>query len=100
MIYKGIELYNVSELEKTEKFNAYKMLRYPKVVENSMLERGRLMNSTNSGVEMRFNMIDDEIKLTLCFGTEGSATTALIYYGSIGAGWKECRKTIYDTPTE
>ncbi|MDP4133256.1 MAG: SGNH/GDSL hydrolase family protein [Bacillota bacterium] len=100
MIYKNIDFYNVSEFQAAGRENAYKMLRVPSCVADKISEGGQRMNCANCGVELRFNMISDTVKLNLCFDAEGKVTRPVILYGNIPAGWEECFKNIYYTPTE
>ncbi|MDD4690221.1 MAG: SGNH/GDSL hydrolase family protein [Eubacteriales bacterium] len=91
MIFKNIELYNVSEVIKTEE--GYDMLRVPQCVEQHMSEKGQPRNRYSSGCEIRLVCTGDEVKIK--FGTKtADFLFVYVYYGSIPAGWQDCRKVI------
>ena len=91
MIFKNVELYNVAELIENEK--GYDMLRVPESVERHMSEKGQPRNRYSSGTEIRFVCLGDEVKIKLCTKT-ADFLFVYVYYGSIPAGWQECRKII------
>ncbi len=82
MIWNGVELYNVSDL--TEKDGRLTMHRFPLWAEAQFGEKGQAMNHCNSGVEIRFNMVSDEV--TVGIGKETGFSNMYVYYGSIPAG--------------
>ncbi len=94
MIFKNIELYNVSEVIKNG--NGYDMLRVPFSVEHHMSEKGQPRNRYSSGCELRFVCLSDEVKIKLRTKT-ADFLFVYVYYGSIPCGWQDCRKVI--TPT-
>jgi len=91
MIFKNIELYNVAELIENE--NGFDMLRVPESVEKHMSEKGQPRNRYSSGCEIRFVCLGDEVKIKL-FTKTNDFLFVYVYYGSIPAGWQECRKVI------
>ena len=91
MIFKNIELYNVAELIPNE--NGFDMLRVPKSVEKHMSEKGQPRNRYSSGCEIRLVCLGDEVKIKLCTQT-AEFLFVYVYYGSIPAGWQDCRKVI------
>lgn len=95
VVYKNAELYNVSEVHKTER--GLEMFRIPKAVEEKCGPRVALMNSNACGVEIRFNMVSDKVDITLC-APEGADSFFLVYYGAVGSGWQECIKGFNDVP--
>jgi hypothetical protein len=99
MIYKNVELYNVSELVKDDN-GSYNMLRMPFDVEMGMDERGRHTNRYSCGVEIRFNLIGECAKIKLRVPDGYGVSRAIVLFGSIYSGWQECTKVIYDRETE
>ncbi len=100
MIFQNMELYNVSELEPLGRNNAYKMLRVPKTVSDQINQDARRINTFNSGVELRFVMKSDEVKIKLCTNDIGSFARCVIYYGGIQAGWDNICRYITSDVTE
>ncbi len=101
MLFQNIELYNVSELEELGRDGAYKMLRIPRSVQQQLdTEQGKNMAYANTGVELRFNMISDSVKIKLCANDPNRILRQLVYYGPIGAGWQDCVKYVTGSPTE
>lgn len=102
MIYKNAELYNVSELER-QCDGSYSMLRLPRSVEMGLSERGQMMNRNCCGNEIRFNLNSGKAKIKLKIDKMSDAivkqSRALLYYGSIAAGWTCCVKDIYEQET-
>lgn len=96
LIFKNTQLYNVSELAETE--NGFEMLRIPREYEARLSEKGQQKNRFSSGCEIRFVCLDDsgvKVKLHTC---DAEFAFVYVYYGSIGAGWQECRKIITNDP--
>ena len=100
LTFKGIQLHNVSELEQKSSTEGFYMLRVPKDVENGLNDMAKDRNSINTGVELRFVAVDDEVKITLQIDAENDVSTPMIYYGNIQAGWQESQKVVYNKPTE
>lgn len=93
MIFKNINLWNVSEVEYDKETNAYRLFRLKKDCEKDMLEQGRNMNHSSVGVELRFKMVDDEVKIVL--KTKGNeAAQAYLYFGSVQGEWNQSSFTI------
>ena len=99
MLYKNVELYNVSELVKDDN-GSYNMLRMPLNIENGMDERGRHTNRYSCGVEIRFNLIGESAKIKLRVPESYGVSRATVLFGSIYSGWQECTKVIYEHETE
>jgi len=97
MIYKNIELYNVSEL--CEGRIGMQPLRFPVEVAEKCGERIINASRAMSGVELRFNLEDDEAEITLCTSAENSSTIACLYWGDISGGWHDVVYRIYSEPT-
>lgn len=92
MIFKNINFWNVSELEYNENTSSYKFYRLPKECEKNMLDQGKNMNHSSIGVELRFRMIDDEVKLIL--KASDKPVEAIIYFGSVQGEWHQSSFTI------
>lgn len=100
LTFKGIQLHNVSELEQNSSTEGFYMLRVPKDVENGLNDMAKDRNILNTGVELRFVAVDDEVRITLQIDAENDVSTPMIYYGNIQAGWQESQKVVYNKPTE
>lgn len=102
MIYKNAELYNVSELE-MQNDGSYSMMRLPRSAEDGLSERGQMMNRNCCGNEIRFNLNSGKAKIKLKIDEMSDAivkqSRALLYYGSIAAGWTCCVNDIYEQET-
>ena len=82
MIYKNIELFNVAELTKGD--HGMEIHRFPLSVEKSFGDQGKRMNKNATGVELRFRMISDTVKIRMSIGSG-----VYIYHGSVLGGWQE-----------
>lgn len=98
MVFKNINLWNISEVEYIESTKSYRLYRLPKKCERNMLEQGRNMNHINIGVEFRFEMIDDEIQLILKAPLAG--IKAFVYFGGVQAEWFQSSFIITDKETK
>lgn len=87
MIYKNVEIFNVAEL--TEGSYGMQIHRYPTSVEAVFGDQGKRMNKNATGVEIRFRMISDTVKLRLSLGG-----TVYVYHGSVLGGWKEFSRQV------
>ena len=97
MIYKNIELYNVSEL--CQGRAGMQPLRIPEEVAKKCGEHIINASRAMSGVELRFNLEGDEAEITLCTLAENTSTVACLYHGNIASGWQDVVFRIYSEPT-
>ena len=94
MIYKDILLHNVSEITPVDG-GGFAFHRLPVSVEATMSEQGQRMNRFTTGVELRFKMISDKVKITLRHvGPPTSSAQVYVYHGSVLGGWDEFTKSI------
>ena len=100
MIFKGAELYNVSEMEYNSEKESYDMLRVPKLVEEGLNKDAQKINRFNTGAEIRFVHIDDEIEITMQTEGVSDVSSPMIYYGNIQAGWQDSQKNILGDKTK
>lgn len=102
MIWKNAELYNISELESVGYDDGFAMRRVPQRVEEYLSESGRRMNHAACGAEIRFVIKSGEVRIKMSVGEEDAVSCARLplFYGNIGAGWQDCLKNVYNTPTE
>ncbi|MBO5009487.1 MAG: SGNH/GDSL hydrolase family protein [Clostridia bacterium] len=99
MVFQNIDFHNVSELTRDE-FGGYVMHRFPLCVEETLSEGGRNANKITSGIELRFKLISDSVKLKFRLDSpDSSATTVYIYRGNIVGGWQECSVAIVSGET-
>ena len=86
MIFQNIDFHNVSELTENGD-GGYTMHRFPVSVEEELTEQGKSANKVSTGVELRFRMISDNVKIKFKFG--GKATRVNIYRGGVIGSWDE-----------
>ena len=100
MIFQNIDFHNVSELTKDE-FGSYVMHRFPLSVEQTLNEGGKNANKVTTGIELRFKLVSDSVKLKLRLDAPStSATTVYIYRGNIVGGWQECAASVVGGETK
>lgn len=93
MIFDEMEFHNVEAMVSCER--GYKMCRLPLEITKD-LDYGIRDNTSflSTGVEIRFIMVSEEVKLHLCVNKEEEAQVAMIYFGAIQGGWNYSTKTI------
>lgn len=92
MIYKNIEIHNVAhEILCNE--GGVRYLRVPEGAYEKMdSDQGRNRARGSTGVELRFVMIDDEVKIKIQSLSEPNVLTSYqVFFGSIQGGW-ECHE--------
>lgn len=100
MIFQNIDFHNVSELTRDE-LGGYVMHRFPLEVEETLSDGGKRANKDNTGVELRFKLVSDSVKLKLRLDAPStSATTVYIYRGGIVGKWQECVTSIVGGDTK
>lgn len=92
MIYKGLELFNVSELSQGSN-GGMRIHRFPLSVEKAFGEQGTRINRNSVGVEIRFKMKSDKVKLHLSMEGEGGGS-ATFYRGSVLSKWQDLSRHI------
>lgn len=98
MIFQNIDFHNVAELE--EVHDGYRMCRIPRDVMEQMNERIREKSAWYStGVELRFRMLSDSVKVHLRAGIAEEAQVVCLYYGDFQGGWRYSSKTINEMDT-
>ena len=98
MIYDGIEFHVVEDMEFQEK--SYRLSRLPRKIANQLEPVLRDQFSWfSTGVELRFRMTSDEVKLHLSAEPTEEAMVAVIYFGSIAGGWTHSTKVIGEGET-
>ena len=80
--------------------DGYKMSRLPRDVAKQ-LDQGIRDNTSflSTGVEVRFRLTGEEVKLHFRAAPDEEAQTALIFYGSIQGGWQYSAKAIGEKET-
>lgn len=88
MKYKNLEIYNTYDLIPLED-GGVTWIRVPKQIYDQIdNERGQRQLTTSTGVELRFVMHSDEVKIRMkSISPSSKVTTFHVYYGSIQAGW-------------
>ncbi len=101
MIYKGIEIFNVSHLE-TDENGVTTTLRVPPYADEKLTEQGKLMNRGSTGVELRFLLHSDEVRIKLRSLAPNISQHVTLLYGDINSDWPESalNKTVSNEVSE
>ena len=86
MIFQNIDFHNVSELSENGD-GGYRLHRFPVWVEDELSDGGKNANKISTGVELRFRMISDSVKIKLKYS--GKSTSISIYRGGVIGSWDE-----------
>ena len=98
MIFKNMEFHNVEEIIECRK--GYAMQRIPSFVSEKLNEGARNGSCRfTTGVEIRFRMQSDTVKITLSAEKDIEAQTAFIYYGSFQGGWQKSSAALTEEGT-
>ncbi|MCC8102017.1 MAG: GDSL-type esterase/lipase family protein [Clostridiales bacterium] len=98
MIFDEIDFHNVEEMTQTE--NGLRLSRLPWAVAMPLHERIKNRSALFCcGVELRFLMLEEEVKLHLRARQAEEAQTALIYFGSFQGGWQYSTRNIGEEDT-
>ncbi|MDQ1912778.1 SGNH/GDSL hydrolase family protein [Paenibacillus sp. GD4] len=79
MIYKGIKLHNVAELEQREHLNGVILHRFPAEVRHSLSDKGRTKAVQSNSCELRFVTESASIRVTV--SAYGSSGKVLVFCG-------------------
>lgn len=94
MVFQSIDFHNVSALTE-DNSGGYVMHRFPLEVEEFLSDGGKNANKVTTGIELRFKLVSNSVKLKLRLEAPStSATTAYIYRGNVVGGWQECSVSI------
>ena len=102
MIYKNIEIHNVKELIECEN-GGVTWMRVPQNVYDNLEtgEQSARMAVNSTGVELRFVMKSDEVKIRMqSLGTPTSVTNFNVFRGDIQGGWEDHESGRYITTGE
>ena len=87
MIYKNIDLHNVAELVELD--SRVRWLRVPeRVLEAMETEGGKNACRNATGVELRFVMLSDEVKLRIRTVNPKGTVAVNLYFGGMQGGWQ------------
>jgi hypothetical protein len=92
VIFKNIEFHNVEQIIDSGK--GFDLVRVPENVVNSLKEKGNIAYF-GTGVELRFIMKSDEVKIILRAEETEEAQVAYLVFGSLQGGWEYSSKIIY-----
>ena len=96
MIFQNLELFNVSEV--SDLGGEYLLSRLPLSVRDRLDgEQGRNMAVSGTGMELRFVMPGDEVRITL--RTVSGAGTVIAYFGDFQSDWPYGSFSINEAPT-
>lgn len=87
MIYKNFEIHNVADIIENED-GSFSWCRYPLDV-NEKLEKGKVTSKCCTGVELRFVLKGDSVKIRMCATEDRFANSFHVYRGSIQGGWDD-----------
>lgn len=96
MIYKNIQLFNISEIIFDKTTKAYALLRLPAYCEKTMLLQGKRMNRSSIGVEFRFRT-KTSVTITLK-SNDDNGTVVYLYIGDKQAAYDVAKFTIMHEP--
>lgn len=100
MIFQNLDFHNVASLTE-DGAGGYVMHRFPLEVEEALSDGGKRANKDNTGVELRFKLISNSVKLKLRLDAPTtSATNVYIYRGGIVGKWQECETSIVGGDTK
>ena len=97
MIYKNIEFHNVAEIVENDN-GSISFRRVPKSVQDKM-EMNKEVCECDTGVELRFVMKSDTVKIKLK-KKDGKLSTVNVFRGAILASWDELEKVVTPDGTE
>lgn len=93
IIHQNLLFHNVDYLEPGA--NGLMLIhRVPDAVDRVLGAQGKRMNRSNTGVEIRFVMKGNEVKLRFGGLTEQAIAQILVYYGDFIADWPETSKYV------
>lgn len=100
MLFQDMELYNVAELGPAGPYGQRPLLRVPWEVARHLNPSAQQFNLCNCGVELRFNLLQDTVRIRMCTNESGKFARQYVYFGDTCAPWAECVKTVGSEPTE
>lgn len=100
MIWKNVEIHNAAELVETD--GGVTWTRIPgKIREGMEKEGGKFMAGNSTGVELRFVMKSDEVRIRMA-ALAPSTSVFHVFRGAIQGGWEdhEVDKYVFEEPRE
>ena len=100
MIWKNVEIHNAAELVETD--GGVTWTRIPgKIREGMEKEGGKFMAGNSTGVELRFVMKSDEVRIRMA-ALAPSTSVFHVFRGAIQGGWEdhEVDKYVFEDPRE
>lgn len=99
VVFKGVQIHGVSDLE-PEADGLYSFRRAGKGVHLALPNQGRAMNAGSTGVEFRFVMRGDSVRLRLGTPSDGAFSRLTVYHGDLIGDWPELNKTVHGRDCE
>ena len=99
VVYKGMVVHNVADLVPTEDGRLV-FRRAGTSVHGALGNQGRRMNESSTGVEFRFVIKGDSVKLRLGGPSARSVSQMRIHYGDIDGDWPNDVRTVIGTDDE
>lgn len=97
VIYKNIEFFGVSE-HIQEEDGSVSWYRFPRAVHDA-LEEGKEADTNATGVELRFVLLSDLVRLRFAERAPGSASvTFRVFRGGIQGGWQDSEGGLFISP--
>lgn len=93
VVFKGVQIHGVADLEPGAD-GLYSFRRAGKGVHLAMPNQGQAMNAGSTGVEFRFVMKGDSVKLRLGTPADDAFTRLTVYHGDIIGDWPELNKSV------
>ena len=99
VVFKGVLIHNVTDLAR-EADGCYRFRRAPHAVHAAFGPQGKMMNVGGTGVEFRFVMKGDAVKLRLGMPADDSYARMTVYHGDIIGDWPELTKAAHGKDCE
>lgn len=98
-VFKGVCVHNVAELVPVED-GRQEFHRVSGKAHEALSDHGKKLNACNTGVEFRFVMKGDSVRLRLGGETDDAHANLRVYWGDIIADWPELTKVVHGRDCE
>lgn len=99
VVFKGVQVFNVSDLVR-EADGRFAFRRAPIGVHAAFGKQGQAMNEGTTGVEFRFVLKGDSVKLRLGMPADDSHARFTVYHGDMIGDWPELNKSAHGKDSE
>lgn len=92
-VFKGVQVFNVADLVK-EPDGRYAFRRAGAALDAAFGKQGRAMNAGSTGVELRFVMKGDEVKIRMGGTSDADCSQIVVHHGDVIGDWPELNKQV------